>query len=388
MQILERAKVLELAYQRGEFSYPIIHLEVGEPDFPTPPTIIEAASKALSDGADIKYTPALGLPELRQLVADWYQHNFNLSVSASRVLITNGASGALSMLAMYLVNKHWHRGVDRPKVLMADPGYPCNRHFFDQLGAEVVAVPVGPDSNFQLSCDLIAAYWSDDAIGVILASPSNPTGTTLSLAELSSIAEFVAGKKGFLVCDEIYQGLVFDSEVQTLLELDKSAFVVSSFSKYFGMTGWRLGWMVVPEDAVEPLDRYAQNFFIAPHTLSQLAALSAFSEETTLELERRRGAFRERRDLLYAELTRLGFRFNGLPQGAFYLYANIRAVTHLASEAFCLNLLENYGVACTPGTDFGANEADDYVRFAYTAEKDLLIEACRRIEGYLAELRG
>jgi len=369
MKLLARARELEA---RG---HSIIHMEIGEPDFPTPQPIVEAAGRALACGAT-HYTPASGLAELRAAIAGHYRRAFGVSLSPGRVLVTPGASGALQLLAGALIGPG-------DGVLMADPGYPCNRHFVRLAEGLPVAVPVGPESRYQLDAAAVDAAWTSDTRAVMVATPSNPTGTTLSLAALAAIDAVRARHGGVLIVDEIYQGLVYTGRPRSVLEVADDALVVNSFSKYFGMTGWRLGWVVVPAEYVEPLDRLAQNIFLAAPTLSQHAALAAFSAQTGAILEERRAAFRARRDFLLPALRELGFVFASEPEGAFYLYADVSA---LADDSFELAevLLEQVGVAVTPGVDFGSNAPQRHLRFAYTTARARLEEGVERIRRFLA----
>ncbi len=368
MDLLARARQLE-AMGRS-----IVHLEIGEPDFPTPDTIIEAGQRALAD-KQTHYTPALGLPELRQRIADYYVQRFDVEVSANRIIVTPGASGALQLALGVLVNPG-------DKVLMADPGYPCNRHFVRLLEGRSQAVPVTAESAYQLTSDMIDHHWDDKTIAVLLASPSNPTGTLVDQMAMQAMIECVTARQGVMIVDEIYQGLVYDTDEYTALSMSDQVFVINSFSKFFGMTGWRLGWMVVPDAYVDAVDRLAQNLFLAAPTLSQYAALDAFSEPTMKILRQRRDEFRKRRDYLLPALQSLGFEVSASPQGAFYIYADCSRFTQ-DSYAFVYQLLEQAGVAVTPGIDFGQNQASQHVRFAYTRPIEVLEEGVKRMAAFL-----
>ncbi len=371
MQLLERAKKLE------KEGIAVIHMEVGEPDFPTPKPIIEAGRQALAEGRT-HYTPALGLPELRNAISGHYKQCYNLDITPKRIAVTPGASGALQLLLSVLINPG-------DGVLMADPGYPCNRNFVRLVGGVPQAVNVDASSDYQLTADLVADNWQENSRAVLVATPSNPTGTMLSRQELLAISRVVEDNDGFLIVDEIYQGLIYGADGHSALEIGDHIFVINSFSKYFGMTGWRLGWLVAPEDKIEPLDRLAQNIFLSAPTPSQYAALSAFSAETREILEQRREVFRQRRDYLLPTLEKLGFRFQTKPQGAFYLYGDCSKLTD-DSAGFAYRLLEEKGVAITPGMDFGTNAPEKHLRFAYTTDMELLHEGVERIgefiEGY------
>ncbi len=368
MAILARAKQLE-AQGRS-----IIHLEVGEPDFATAPAVIEAGLVALNTHK-IHYTPATGLPELRQAVADYYQRKFKLSIDAKRIIITPGASGALQLALLALLDAG-------ESVVLTDPGYPCNRNIVQILAGEVIPVPVTAESNYQLTAEHIEQYWQALTRVAMVASPSNPTGTLIDSKQLQQLIAAVGRKKGRLIIDEIYQGLVYDTEDSTALSLSDDCFIINSFSKYFGMTGWRLGWMVVPDVYVDVIDRISQNIFLAASTIAQYAAMAALKIETETVLQQRSDEFKRRRDYLLPALTSLGFEFAVKPQGAFYLYARCVAMTD-NSFAWTQQLLERQGVAIAPGLDFGAFNAHQYCRFAYTQPVDVLEQAVARIRQFI-----
>jgi len=368
MDVLARARQMEAAGQS------IVHLEIGEPDFATPQPIIDAGQLALQRQLT-HYTPALGLVELRKAIADYYQSRFGVHVPWERIIVTPGASGALQLALGVLVDPG-------QQVLMADPGYPCNRHFVRLFEGSSLSVPVNSDTGYQLTAKHISQYWNEHTIAAMLASPSNPTGTLVSKQEMRAISEQVTQRQGRLLVDEIYQGLVYDADEYTTLELTDQAFVINSFSKYFGMTGWRLGWLVVPDGYVDAVDKLAQNIFLAAPTLSQHAALAAFSTETQAILQQRRDEFRIRRDYLLPALRNLGFDIPLTPQGAFYIYANCSRFTD-DSYVFVQNILRDAGVAITPGIDFGAHSAKHHVRFAYTRSVDVLEQAVQRLSVFL-----
>lgn len=365
MALLQRANELQQA------GHDVIHLEIGEPDFTTAEPIVAAGHAALAAG-HTNYTPALGLPQLREAISGYYQTRYGLSVPAQRIVITSGGSGALLLASALLVDpgKHW---------LLADPGYPCNRNFLRLVEGGAQMVPVGPETNYQLTPDLVQRYWDDSCVGALVASPANPTGTVLSREELQALSQSVTDKRGHLLVDEIYHGLTYGMDAPSVLEVDNNAFVLNSFSKYFGMTGWRLGWLVAPEDAVPELEKMAQNFFISAPTLSQYAALACFEPEAQAIFEQRRDEFAARRDYLLPALRELGFKIEVEPQGAFYLYADISAFGGDAFE-FCRYFLENQHVAITPGVDFGRHKSSQHVRFAYTRPIPRLQEAVARIQ--------
>ncbi|MDH5424089.1 MAG: pyridoxal phosphate-dependent aminotransferase [Gammaproteobacteria bacterium] len=370
MDLLARARELE-AQGRS-----IIHMEIGEPDFPSPLPVIEAGRQSLAD-EKTHYTPALGLPELREKLADYYQSEFNVTVSAQRIIITPGASGALQLALAVLVNAG-------DEVIMADPGYPCNRHMVRLFGGKAVSVPVSPESEYQLTPGHIETYCSEHTVAAMIASPSNPTGTLVTKEQMRALIESSRKHDVLLIVDEIYQGLVYDVENYTALSVSDEIVVINSFSKYFGMTGWRLGWMVVPEEMVDAIDRIAQNIFLAASTPAQYAALDAFSESSLKIMHARRDEFKQRRDYLLPELRKLGFKVLSEPQGAFYIYADC---SHLSGDSFQLSndLLEQAGVAVTPGKDFGSNKASQYLRFAYTQPVHVLALGVERLTQYIKE---
>ncbi len=354
----------------------IIHMEIGEPDFATPQPIIEAGQAALAAG-ETHYTPAKGLPALREAIAVHYATAYATDVPASRVIVTPGASGALQLVMSVLLNPG-------DSVLMADPGYPCNRHFVELVDGRPLMLPVGPETGYQLTAGLVEAAWREDTKAVLVASPSNPTGTLLSANELQEMHAVVRRHGGALIVDEIYQGLVYDASGGTALALADDIFVINSFSKFFGMTGWRLGWLVAPEAFVDPIDRLAQNIFLSAPTLSQHAALSAFSPQVMSILEARRLEFLQRRDFLLPALRSLGFDIPVTPQGAFYLYAGCQGITH-DSDEFSRILLEQAGVAVTPGRDFGFHQPESHLRFAYTTDLSRLEEGVDRLRRFMQQ---
>jgi aspartate/methionine/tyrosine aminotransferase len=364
MNLLARARELE-AQGRD-----IVHMEIGEPDFATPEPIVAAARSALQRGATY-YTPALGLPELRAAIAKFYGQRHGIDISPRRVVVTPGGSGALLLALGALVNPG-------REVLMADPGYPCNRNFVRFVDGVPRAIAVNADTNYQLTPHHIAQHWNPRSAALMLASPANPTGTLLAPDLLREVIAQAGARDGAVIVDEIYHGLVYDASTVTALRFSDEVFVVNSFSKYFNMTGWRLGWLVAPERFVPQLDKLAQNLFLAAPTPAQYAALAAFEPATLEILEARRAEFRRRRDFLIPELRALGFGVPAVPEGAFYVYADS---SKLAADSFALTtrMLDAAGVAFTPGIDFGAHEPERHVRFAYTASIDRLQEGIRRL---------
>lgn len=364
MALLQRANELQAE------GHDVIHLEIGEPDFNTAEPIIQAGHAALAAG-HTRYTAARGLPALREAIAGYYGSHYGLDINPERIMITPGGSAALLLASALLVDpgKHW---------LLADPGYPCNRHFLRLVEGDAQLVPVGPECNYQLTADAVARYWDKDSVGALVASPANPTGTVLNRTELADLATALRERGGHLVVDEIYHGLTYGMDAPSVLEVDNNAFVLNSFSKYFGMTGWRLGWLVAPETAVPELEKLAQNIYISAPTLSQHAALACFQPDTIAIFEERRAEFATRRDYLLPALRELGFKIEVEPQGAFYLYADISNFGGDAFE-FCRHFLETQYVAITPGVDFGRSRAQQHVRFSYTQSVPRLQQAVARI---------
>ena len=368
VELLTRARQLE-AEGRD-----IIHMEVGEPDFPTPEPIANAAVNAIKGGKTL-YTQSLGLPELREAIAQFYGTRYGLTVPASRIVVTTGASGALNLAFACLTDPE-------SEWLLSDPGYPCNRHIIRSYEGRPIGIPVGPESNFQPTPALLEQYWTKNTAGLLVASPANPTGTLLDLKEIKALANVVRQNNGHFLVDEIYHGLTYESDAPSACAAGDDIWVINSFSKYFQMTGWRLGWMVVPEIYVRDVEKLAQNLTLCPSTPAQYAALAAFLPETIEILEMRRQEFRRRRDYLAPALSALGFRITAQPQGAFYLYCDCSSLCD-DSFTFARDLLEKAGVAATPGLDFGSNQPERHIRFAYTTEISRLQEAVARLATYL-----
>ncbi len=367
MQLLERAKELEAKGQT------IIHMEIGEPDFSTPAPVIVKAHEVLDSG-DTFYTPSTGAPELQQTLSRWYQSEYDVSIAPERILITPGASGAFSLLYSVLLEAG-------ESVLLPDPGYPCQRNFIRLAGGIPLNVPVGPESRYHLSLEHLQAHWRKDTRAAVVISPGNPTGTLIDPAELKVIAFECHERGGWLISDEIYHGLTYGSSAPTALSFSDNAIVVNGFSKRWAMTGWRVGWAIVPEALINPCRRVMQNIFIAAPTISQHAAIAAL--DTDAEVEKMRSEYDERRRFLLAELPKLGFDIVVEPQGAFYIYANVGKITD-DSKAFCWDLLEKAGVAVTPGEDFGTHLAPQHVRFSYANSLVNIREGIARIKSFLA----
>ena len=368
MAILARARELEAQGRQ------IVHMEIGEPDFSTPQIIVDAGITALNAGKT-HYTPAIGLPELRQAISQFYQDEYNVAVPMEQIIVTPGASGALMLILAAIVNPG-------DQVLMTDPGYPCNRHFVRLLEGEPVGVAVDESSRFQMTAELARTHWMPRTVAVMVASPSNPTGTIMSQADCRDLVKLVEQNNGYLIVDEIYHGLVYDSLAHTCANLSERVFVINSFSKYFNMTGWRLGWFVCPKHLLGAANKLAQNLFLAPATMSQYAALAAFYPQTRQILQQRVAQFKQRRDYLLPQLQRLGFKIPYTPEGAFYLYADCSHLTK-DSYGFSQQLLEQAGVAVTPGIDFGVHRAESHLRFAYTTQLDKLKLAIENIESFI-----
>jgi len=370
MDVQERAHQLEAQGRR------VVHMEIGQPDFPAPPLVADAAIDAIRKRR-LGYTASIGIPQLRQAISDHYRKRLGVAVPPSRIVVTAGASGAFLLTLGALVNPG-------DEVLLPDPCYPCNRHFVRLFEGRPRAVPVDESRHYQLTDADVRAHWTPATRGVIIASPSNPTGTMIPREELRAIIDSVRRAGGFTVVDEIYQGLVYDAEASTVLELADDVFVINSFSKYFSMTGWRLGWIVAPETHVREIEKLAQNAFICPSAPAQYAALAAFRPETLSVLEERRKEFRRRRDYAVPALRNLGFRIPIMPQGAFYIYAGCERFSE-DSARFAMQVLDEAGVAITPGLDFGSHRPERHVRFAYTRSIEDIIEG---IDSIARMLRG
>lgn len=367
----------QLAREAAGTERPVIALNIGEPDFTAPPLVQEAALRAVRDGAS-QYTSALGLEALRERIAQWYSDRFGLQVPARRIVVTAGASAALQLVCTALFEAG-------DQVLMPDPCYPCNRHFVSAVDAQPVLLPTTAEGRFQLDAELVQAHWTAATRGVLLASPSNPTGTSIEPSELARIHALVREKGGVTVLDEIYLGLSHDAAFgQSGLALDDQVISINSFSKYFCMTGWRLGWLVVPEALVPVIERLAQNFYICPNVIGQHAALACFEPDSIAEYERRRAGFKARRDWFIPQLERLGFRVPVMPDGAFYAWADASewfAPMGVAdSWDFVFSLLQRAHVAVTPGRDFGRVGTERFVRFSTANSLENLERAVARLE--------
>ena len=372
----EVMEIQKLARELEAQGRDIVRLEIGEPDFRTPRPVVEAAKRAL-DTEGMFYTSALGLAKLREAIARWYAERYEVEVPASRIVVTAGSSGALLLAFGVLLDAG-------EEVLLADPAYPCNRHFVRTLGAVPRGVPVGGATRYQLTAGLVREHWGPATRMAMVASPSNPTGTLIAHEEMSRIADVVREKGGTLLADEIYHGLTYGVDARTAAELGEDVIVINSFSKYFQMTGWRLGWMLVPPELVRRVETLAQNLYISPSSVAQHAALACFEPATVAILEERRAELDARRRYLVPALQSLGFGVPVVPDGAFYVYAD---TSRVADDSFALAraLLTEAGVAVTPGRDFGVNEPERHLRIAYTQPIARLREAVDRIGKYLAK---
>ncbi len=349
----------------------MIFLNIGEPDFTAPPLVREAAERAIRDGRT-QYTDATGLAALRERLSQWYASRFGLDIPPRRIVITAGASAALQLACLALFEAG-------DEVLMPDPSYPCNRHFVAAAEAVARLLPASAEHRFQLDADAVARAWGPATRGVLLASPSNPTGTSIHPDEMRRIDAVVRGHDGVTIVDEIYLGLSYDDTFgHSALALGEHIVSVNSFSKYFSMTGWRLGWLVLPEALVAPVERLAQNLFICASTIAQHAALACFEPESIAEYERRRLEFRARRDRVVPALNRLGLSVPVMPDGAFYAWADCSAHHH-DSWDFSLELMRRAHVALTPGRDFGRHDPARWLRLSFASAMPQLDEALDRL---------
>lgn len=377
MEFGKRAAALQAAGRS------VIQLNIGEPDFGAPPAVLQAARERLGDTA-LAYTAALGLPQLRQAIADFYLRAHGVRIDAQRVVVTAGASAALLLVTAALVDPG-------DEVLVGDPSYPCNRQFLAGFGADVRLVPTDASTRFQLDARLVREHWSERTRGLLIATPSNPTGSSVAADQLRAICEFARERGAWRVVDEIYLDLA-DGEAgggaaPSVLAFDDEAVVINSFSKYFGMTGWRLGWCVVPPQMVPVVERLAQNYYICASTLSQHAALACFTPESIEVCEQRRLEFAARRRIVLEGLREAGLQVPVVPDGAFYVYIDVRG-TGLDSMRFCERALDEAGVALTPGHDFGECSARDHVRLSYAASREQLHEGLERLGRFVRSLRG
>lgn len=368
MELLEKAKELE---SHGEN---IVHMEIGEPDFTTPESVKEAAIKAIKDNRTF-YTHSLGLPELREKIAEYYFNNDDLNISPGKIIVTDGSSGAFFLLFAALI--------ERGKVLgIPDPGYPCYKNFGHLVDANILPINVSEETKFEVTLDHLRSQ-KEPVDLLVISNPSNPTGSICRDETISNLHEFLSNKGGNLIVDEIYSGLTYHKKIKSALSISEDILVVNGFSKTYAMTGWRLGWMVIPEELIRPVQKIAQNVFISAPTLSQYAALKIF--DAVEELEEMRKTYLKRRDFLFPELKRLGFSISVKPEGAFYIYAGIER-WKIDSMEFVERALQEAKVALTPGYDFGSFRAASHIRFSYANSLDNLKRGCERLEKWLNTL--
>ena len=370
--VMECAKAAaELARSPACADSPMIFLNIGEPDFTAPALVQQAAERALQAGRT-QYTDATGLAPLRERISRWYGEHHGLDIGPERIVVTAGASAALQLACLALVDSG-------DEVLLPDPSYPCNRHFVAAADGVPVLLPANAGERFQLSAAKVAAAWTEQTRGVLLASPSNPTGTSIDPAEMGRIAGLVRERGGFTLVDEIYLGLSYEERYgHSALQHGDDIISINSFSKYFSMTGWRLGWMVVPARLVPVIEKLAQNLYICASTVAQHAALACFEPESMAEFERRRAAFRERRDFIVPALRRIGLDVPVHPDGAFYAWFDCSAFAD-SSWDFCFDVMRRAHVALTPGRDFGRFATERFGRLSFASSMAQLEEAVARL---------
>ena len=355
---------------------PMVFLNIGEPDFTAAPAVLQAAEDCLRQGRT-SYTHATGMAELRQRIAAWYASRFGLTVDPGRIVITAGASGALQLACLALFEPG-------DEVLMPDPSYPCNRHFVAAVGAQAKLLATSAASRFQPDAAAVRDHWRPQTRGVLLASPSNPTGTSISRQEMAAIVQAVRERGGVTLVDEIYLGLSYDETFgHSALELGEDLISINSFSKYFGMTGWRLGWLVLPPELVAPVEKLAQNLYICASSIAQHAALACFEAESLAEYERRRAEFKRRRDYIVPALRGLGLDVPVAPDGAFYVWFDCSRYK-ASSWDFCHDVMQRAHVALTPGRDFGPAMAERFVRLSFASAMTELEAAVARLRRLLA----
>jgi aspartate/methionine/tyrosine aminotransferase len=375
--VMEVAKAAaDMALQQASDAPAMLYLNIGEPDFTAPPSVVEAAQKALHDGRT-QYLPALGLHALRERLSGWYAQRFGVEVPARRIVITAGASAALQLACLALIEAG-------DEVLMPDPSYPCNRQFVSAAEGRAVLLPCGASQRYQLGMEQVRQHWTPATRGVMLASPSNPTGTSIAPDEMARIHDWVSQRGGVTLVDEIYLGLSFDATYgQTALAIDDQVISINSFSKYFNMTGWRLGWLVVPDDLVPVIERLAQNLFICASAIAQHAALACFEADSLALYEQRRAEFKARRDFFVPALQECGLSVPVMPDGAFYAWADCTALCQRlgvpGSWALAFELMRRLGVAATPGRDFGSHQTEQHIRFSTANSMTQLRDAAGRL---------
>ena len=362
--------VMRAANARAAAGGDVIHLEVGQPSTGAPDAVLRAAEAALRSDK-LGYTEALGLTDLRNRIAGHYRDRYGVALDPARVVVTTGSSGAflLTFLAAFEAGD---------RIALTSPSYPAYKNILQPLGIEIADIEVGPRTRFQPTVDLLDEAGQLD--GLVVASPSNPTGSMLDAAAMKTLVTGCSARGIRLISDEIYHGITYDARAVSALEFGDDMIVINSFSKYFSMTGWRLGWMVVPPDLVRSVECLAQNFFVAPPTLSQLAALAVF--DCADELNANVRSYARNRELLLERLPAAGFRDIAPPDGAFYLYADVGHLTNDSAE-FCRRMLAETGVAATPGVDFDTTRGNRFIRFCYAGSFGDAAEAARRLESWL-----
>jgi aspartate/methionine/tyrosine aminotransferase len=379
--VMEVAKAASaLATEVARTDRPMIFLNIGEPDFTAPPLVQEAAARAIRNG-NTQYTQATGTQALRERISAWYASRFGLQITPSRIVVTAGASAALQLACLALIDAG-------DEVLMPDPSYPCNRHFVSAADGAAVLLPCGPEQRFQLTANQVHEAWGPKTRGVLLASPSNPTGTSIHPTEMQRIVNEVRAHNGVTIVDEIYLGLSYEEPFgHSALALGDDIISINSFSKYFNMTGWRLGWLVVPESLTPVIERLAQNLFICPSTIAQHAALACFEADSIAEYEQRRAAFKARRDFFIPALNAMGLTVPVMPDGAFYAWADCSGLMHKLGASnswdFCFELMHRAHVAVTPGRDFGSAQTHNYLRFSTASSMEQLQAAAQRLAAVL-----
>jgi aspartate/methionine/tyrosine aminotransferase len=373
MEMVKRANALERA------GNPVIHLSIGEPDTDAAPQVSAALIQSLSHGK-FPYTEARGLGPLREAIAQYYLTRYGVAVSSDRIIVTAGASGALTLACAALVDPG-------DEVLMADPSYPCNRYFVAAFDGVAKLLPCTAAQRFQPTLAQIQSQWSPKTKGVLLATPANPTGTAISYPTLTSIVDWVAAKGGFSVIDEIYLELSYNGKPQSILQHTDQVFVANSFSKFFSMTGWRLGWLVLPPEWVPIFESLQQNLYICPSSLAQQAALQCFTQDSLALMDQRSQDLRARRDYLVPALKEAGLVIPCEPDGAFYVYADISHFGLTAAQ-FADALLSKEYVAVVPGDDFGEHQSDRYIRLSYATGMEQLKEAVLRIKRFTQTLKA
>lgn len=374
--VMELAKMAAELERQGRH---IIHMGIGEPDFTAAAPVVEAATRAMAAGK-MQYTSATGIAPLREAIAAHYQTVYGLEISPSRIIVTAGASAALLLACAALVERD-------AEVLMPDPSYPCNRHFVAAFEGKARMIPSGPEQRFQLSEQMVREHWAPATRGVLLASPSNPTGTSITHDELRKIVAAVRERDGFTIVDEIYQGLTYDDAPFSALSLGDDVIVINSFSKYFNMTGWRLGWLVVPDALVPHIEKLAQNLFICASSIAQHAGVACFTPESIAIYEERKAEFKRRRDYIVPALRELGFQVPVTPDGAFYVYADCSALSDDADQ-LTIAMLNEAGVVLVPGLDFGPYTARRYIRVSYATSMENLHEAVERLRVFFARRKS